>query len=120
MRETIMYSASLRLSGQMGKEEREALVEKTMEEMGLRESADTPVGNWHLRGLSGGGKRRVSIALEILTRPKILFLDEPTSGLDRYVYLANYLSIYLFIYLKNFSHTGTIGGNPFVLGMSKF
>ena len=78
----------------MGKEEREALVEKTMEEMGLRESADTPVGNWHLRGLSGGGKRRVSIALEILTRPKILFLDEPTSGLDRYVYLANYLSIY--------------------------
>ena len=107
-----MYSASLRLSGQMGKEEREALVEKTMEEMGLRESADTPVGNWHLRGLSGGGKRRVSIALEILTRPKILFLDEPTSGLDRYV------SIYPSI-LRNFT-TGSVGDNPLVLGMSKF
>ncbi|CAN6481688.1 unnamed protein product [Victoria cruziana] len=62
--------------------ERQALVESTIIEMGLQDCADTPIGNWHLRGVSGGEKRRVSIALEILMRPRLLFLDEPTSGLD--------------------------------------
>ncbi|CAA6669546.1 unnamed protein product [Spirodela intermedia] len=54
----------------------------TIDEMGLRDCTDTPIGNWHLRGISTGEKRRVSIAVEILTRPRLLFLDEPTSGLD--------------------------------------
>jgi ABC-type multidrug transport system ATPase subunit len=68
----------------MSQAERKAIVDRTMSDMGLQDCADTPIGNWHLRGLSGGEKRRVSIALEILTRPRMLFLDEPTSGLDRY------------------------------------
>lgn len=50
--------------------------------MGLQDCADRLIGNWHLRGISGGEKKRVSIALEILTRPRLLFLHEPTSGLD--------------------------------------
>ncbi|KAH7315358.1 hypothetical protein KP509_21G046300 [Ceratopteris richardii] len=82
VRETIMYSANLRLSGGPTSKKKIELVEKAILEMGLGESANTPVGNWHLRGLSGGEKRRLSIALEILTRPELLFLDEPTSGLD--------------------------------------
>ncbi|XLR07397.1 hypothetical protein S83_035335, partial [Arachis hypogaea] len=49
----------------------------------IQDCADTVIGNWHLRGISGGEKRKVSIALEILMRPRLLFLDEPTSGLDR-------------------------------------
>lgn len=82
VRETIAYSARLRLPDNMPWSEKQALIESTIIEMGLQDCADTVVGNWHLRGISGGEKRRVSIALEILMRPRLLFLDEPTSGLD--------------------------------------
>ncbi|KAG5517500.1 hypothetical protein RHGRI_038039 [Rhododendron griersonianum] len=82
VRETITYSAYLRLPSTMSKEEVQDIVEGTIMEMGLQECSDRLIGNWHLRGISGGEKKRVSIALEILTRPNLLFLDEPTSGLD--------------------------------------
>lgn len=84
VRETIRYSAQLRLPDKLSRSDKRALVESTIMEMGLQDCADTVIGNWHLRGISGGEKRRVSIALEILMRPRLLFLDEPTSGLDRY------------------------------------
>lgn len=82
VRETITYSAKLRLPDKMPAIEKVAIVESVLAEMGLQDCADTPVGNWHMRGISGGEKRRVSIAMEILMRPRLLFLDEPTSGLD--------------------------------------
>ncbi|KAJ7964069.1 ABC transporter G family member [Quillaja saponaria] len=82
VRETISYSACLRLPSTMTKEEISGIVEGTIMEMGLQDCADRLIGTWHLRGISGGEKKRVSIALEILTRPRLLFLDEPTSGLD--------------------------------------
>ncbi|XVF69603.1 hypothetical protein PTKIN_Ptkin11bG0094300 [Pterospermum kingtungense] len=66
----------------MTTKEIDGIVEATIIEMGLQECADRLIGNWHLRGVSGGEKKRLSIALEILTRPRLLFLDEPTSGLD--------------------------------------
>ncbi|XP_043806286.1 ABC transporter G family member 15 isoform X3 [Manihot esculenta] len=82
VRETITYSANLRFPTSMTKEEISDAVEGTIMEMGLQDCADRMIGNWHLRGISGGEKKRLSIALEILTRPRLLFLDEPTSGLD--------------------------------------
>ncbi|KAK4283280.1 hypothetical protein QN277_000247 [Acacia crassicarpa] len=82
VRETISYSARLRMPDKMPSSDKRALVESTIIAMGLQDCADTVIGNWHLRGISGGEKRRVSIALEILMRPRLLFLDEPTSGLD--------------------------------------
>ncbi|KAG8067532.1 hypothetical protein GUJ93_ZPchr0005g15960 [Zizania palustris] len=82
VRETVTYSALLRLPSSMSKAEVRRVVDDTLDEMGLRECADRNIGNWHLRGISGGEKKRLSIALEILTRPRLLFLDEPTSGLD--------------------------------------
>ncbi|KAL8055529.1 hypothetical protein ABFS82_04G061600 [Erythranthe guttata] len=82
VRETLTYSAHLRLPNSTSKEEIKAIVEGTISEMGLQECSDRQVGNWQLRGISGGEKKRLSIALEILIRPRLLFLDEPTSGLD--------------------------------------
>lgn len=82
VRETISYSAHLRFPPTMTKEEVNSIIDGTIIEMGLQDCADRLIGNWHLRGISGGEKKRVSIALEILTRPRLLFLDEPTSGLD--------------------------------------
>ncbi|XVE59976.1 hypothetical protein DITRI_Ditri05aG0089600 [Diplodiscus trichospermus] len=82
VRETITYSTHLRLPSSMARKDIDDIVEGTIMEMGLQECADRLIGNWHLRGVSGGEKKRLSIALEILTRPRLLFLDEPTSGLD--------------------------------------
>ncbi|ESQ30333.1 hypothetical protein EUTSA_v10011278mg [Eutrema salsugineum] len=82
VRETITYSAHLRLSSDLTKEEVNDIVEGTIMELGLQDCADRVIGNWHSRGVSGGERKRLSVALEILTRPQILFLDEPTSGLD--------------------------------------
>lgn len=94
----ISYSARLRLpKGTDGAEMKELLVENTIVEMGLQDCADTVIGNWHLRGISGGEKRRVSIALEIITKPKLLFLDEPTSGLDRYTPPISVISCCMYV-----------------------
>ncbi|XP_010651815.1 ABC transporter G family member 12 isoform X2 [Vitis vinifera] len=82
VKETMTYSAHLRLPTTMTKEEVNGIVEETILEMGLQNCANGFIGNWHIRGISGGEKKRLSIALEILTQPRLLFLDEPTSGLD--------------------------------------
>jgi ABC-type multidrug transport system ATPase subunit len=83
VKESIQYSASLRLPDGTSRAEQKKIVESTIVDMGLYECQNTAVGNFFVRGLSGGEKRRLSIALQILTRPRLLFLDEPTSGLDR-------------------------------------
>ncbi|KAJ9561264.1 hypothetical protein OSB04_006424 [Centaurea solstitialis] len=82
VRESVYYSAQLQLPDSMSKAEKKERAETTIREMGLQDSMDTRIGGWGAKGLSGGQKRRVSICIEILTRPKLLFLDEPTSGLD--------------------------------------
>ncbi|KAK8562754.1 hypothetical protein V6N13_018684 [Hibiscus sabdariffa] len=82
VREAVYYSAQLQLPDTMAKSEKKERAEMTIREMGLQDAMDTRIGGWGAKGLSGGQKRRVSICIEILTRPKLLFLDEPTSGLD--------------------------------------
>lgn len=81
-RETLQYSADLRLPPPSTAAERQRLVEEVIAELGLKEAADTRVGNHVHRGLSGGEKRRVSIGVQMLANPSVLFLDEPTTGLD--------------------------------------
>ncbi|MED6125222.1 ATP-binding cassette sub- G member 1 [Stylosanthes scabra] len=82
VREAVHYSAQLQLPDSMSKAEKKERAEFTIREMGLQDAMDTRIGGWGCKGISGGQKRRVSICIEILTRPKLLFLDEPTSGLD--------------------------------------
>ncbi|CAL9117728.1 unnamed protein product [Musa textilis] len=82
VREAVHYSAQLQLPDSMSMAEKRARAEATIREMGLESAMDTRIGGWASKGISGGQKRRVSICVELLTRPRLLFLDEPTSGLD--------------------------------------
>lgn len=82
IRETLQYSANLRLPPSTTAEERMRAVEEVIRELGLKECADTRIGNSRHRGCSGGEKRRTSIGVQLLANPSVLFLDEPTTGLD--------------------------------------
>ncbi|KAL3521007.1 hypothetical protein ACH5RR_019156 [Cinchona calisaya] len=80
--ETLMFAAELRLPGSVTKLEKKQRVHDLMEQLDLWKAAKTRIGDEGHRGVSGGERRRVSIGIEIIHNPIILFLDEPTSGLD--------------------------------------
>lgn len=82
VRETLQYSAELRLPSGTTAEERGRVVEEIILQLGLKECAETPIGDSIHKGCSGGEKRRVSIGVQLLSNPSVLFLDEPTTGLD--------------------------------------
>ncbi|MFF4833805.1 FHA domain-containing protein [Streptomyces sp. NPDC001315] len=73
----LSYAAELRFPEDTAKAERRARVGEVIRELGLEQRVGQPV-----HSLSGGQRKRVSVALELLTKPSLLFLDEPTSGLD--------------------------------------
>jgi ABC-type lipoprotein export system ATPase subunit len=72
VRETLRFAAGLRLPRRMSKDEKMRRADDVLLKMGLRDCADVLVGNELLKGISGGEKRRLSIAVEILTEPQIL------------------------------------------------
>lgn len=74
---TLIYAARLRLPRGSTLEQATAAVARVLAALGLEALADRRVGS-----LSGGERKRASIAVELLTQPRALFLDEPTSGLD--------------------------------------
>lgn len=85
VRETLYFAAELELAKSTTPSQRETRVRSIITRFGLDDCADTLVGDALRRGISGGEKRRLSIACKLLTLPQIVILDEPTSGLDTYM-----------------------------------
>ena len=82
VRETLLYAAELRLPPPTSSEERRRVVDNVILELGLKECANTMIGNNVHKGCSGGEKRRTSLGVQMLANPSVLFLDEVTTGLD--------------------------------------
>jgi len=77
VKQALMFAAELRLPPDTTKEDREQVVARVLEELEMTKHLETRVDK-----LSGGQRKRASVALELLTGPSLLILDEPTSGLD--------------------------------------
>ncbi|KAL6757501.1 ABC-2 type transporter-domain-containing protein [Haematococcus lacustris] len=84
VREALLFAAQLKLPNDMPYAEKERRAMDIAHLLNLRKSLDSIVGSALEKGISGGEKRRLSLGMEMVTNPSILFLDEPTSGLDSF------------------------------------
>ncbi len=94
VKEAITYSARFRLPSDYSAEEIDKRVDQTIKDLGLEQVKNLQIGKPEKKVLSGGQRKRVNIALELVTDPALMFLDEPTSGLaaDDTVSLIDLLS----------------------------
>uniref|UniRef100_A0A2P2M5U0 ABC transporter G family member 7 isoform X1 n=1 Tax=Rhizophora mucronata TaxID=61149 RepID=A0A2P2M5U0_RHIMU len=84
VRETLSLAAELQLPEISSVEDREEYVNNLLFKLGLVSCADSNVGNAKVRGISGGEKKRLSLACELIASPSVIFSDEPTTGLDAF------------------------------------
>ena len=82
LRESVLHSALTRLPRTLSRPAAAERAEGVLEALGLSHVADSLVGDEATRGVSGGERKRLNIALELVADPLVLFLDEPTTGLD--------------------------------------
>ncbi|KAG9450127.1 hypothetical protein H6P81_010092 [Aristolochia fimbriata] len=83
VRETLSLAAVLQLPD-LSPEDRDEYVNNLMFRLGLVSCADSNVGDAKVRGISGGEKKRLSLACELIASPSVIFADEPTTGLDAF------------------------------------
>ncbi|KAJ6356785.1 hypothetical protein OIU78_004812 [Salix suchowensis] len=84
VRETLSLAAELQLPEIASVEDRDEYVNNLLFKLGLVSCADTNVGDAKVRGISGGEKKRLSLACELIASPSVIFSDEPTTGLDAF------------------------------------
>lgn len=82
VRETLSFRVALHYGDLMNEASRDALVHNILDQLGLMVAADTIVGDAKVRGISSGERKRLSIAVEMISSPGLIFCDEPTSSLD--------------------------------------
>ncbi|KAI0086907.1 P-loop containing nucleoside triphosphate hydrolase protein [Irpex rosettiformis] len=82
VRETLRYAAMIKLPSSISRKTKLARAEEVLTMLGLKECANVLVGGELLKGISGGEKRRLSLACQMINDPAVLIVDEPTSGLD--------------------------------------
>ncbi|KRW98126.1 P-loop containing nucleoside triphosphate hydrolase [Pseudocohnilembus persalinus] len=81
VRETLMFAAKLKIKGE---EEQLKKVNQIIRDLKLDRCQHSQIGGKTIKGISGGERKRTSIAFELVTDPQVMFLDEPTSGLDSF------------------------------------
>ncbi|XP_014681141.1 PREDICTED: protein white-like isoform X1 [Priapulus caudatus] len=84
--EHLRFQAMLRMDKEFTYKQRMQRVDESLTELGLKKCENTLIGvPGRLKGISGGEKKRLAFASEVLTNPKLMFCDEPTSGLDSFM-----------------------------------
>ncbi|KAG2442858.1 hypothetical protein HXX76_002937 [Chlamydomonas incerta] len=84
VREALDFAAALKLPSSMTAAQKSQRAMEVAQLLNLHKSLDSVVGSAMIKGISGGEKRRLSLGMEMVTEPAILFLDEPSSGLDSF------------------------------------
>ncbi|GAB5354528.1 hypothetical protein AAMO2058_000126200 [Amorphochlora amoebiformis] len=82
VREVMYFTARIRLPESMKDEEKIGRADEIMTLLGIGKCCDSIVGTPFQRGISGGERKRLNIAVQLITWPSLILLDEPTSGLD--------------------------------------
>uniref|UniRef100_A0A0P5RR43 Protein white n=1 Tax=Daphnia magna TaxID=35525 RepID=A0A0P5RR43_9CRUS len=102
VKEHLEFQALLRMEKHLNYDERMIRVGEVIHELGLKKCENTVIGNPErgIKGISGGERKRLAFASEVLTNPSLMFCDEPTSGLDSYM-AQNIVQV-----LKNIASTG--------------
>ena len=80
--ETIQFAADLSIPGSVSEKKKKEQIDFVVKQMGLESCLENRIGGTIFQGISGGQRRRLSIALSLITDPYIILMDEPTSGLD--------------------------------------